>query len=109
MFLGSVCTAPPQGLSGAPTFDQMLRMFGKKSVNGEGNLWNRYMRGWVEATEKEYAGYQNALKTLDENVTAYVRRNARMDKCFIKCVETFSTHEPPQRYTHAREHRISLY
>ena len=51
------------------TFDQMLRMFGKKSMNGEGYLWNRYMRGWVEATEKEYTGYQNALKTLDEKVS----------------------------------------
>ena len=51
------------------TFDQMLRMFGKKSVNGEGYLWNRYMRGWVEATEKEYTGYQNALKALDEKVS----------------------------------------
>lgn len=51
------------------TFDQMLRMFGKKSVNGEGYLWNRYMRGWVEATEKEYTGYQNALKTLNEKVS----------------------------------------
>ena len=51
------------------TFDQMLRMFGKKSVNGEGYLWNRYIRGWVEATEKEYTGYQNALKTLDEKVS----------------------------------------
>lgn len=51
------------------TFDQMLRMFGKKSVNGEGYLWNRYMRGWIEATEKEYTGYQNALKTLDEKVS----------------------------------------
>lgn len=51
------------------TFDQMLRMFGKKSVNGEGYLWNRYMRGWVESTEKEYTGYQNALKTLDEKVS----------------------------------------
>lgn len=51
------------------TFDQMLRMFGKKSVNGEGYLWNRYMRGWVEATEKEYTGYQSALKTLDEKVS----------------------------------------
>lgn len=51
------------------TFDKMLRMFGKKSVNGEGYLWNRYMRGWVEATEKEYTGYQNALKTLDEKVS----------------------------------------
>lgn len=51
------------------TFDQMLRMFGKKSVTGEGYLWNRYMRGWVDATEREYKGYQNALKTLDEKVS----------------------------------------
>lgn len=51
------------------TFDQMLRMFGKKSVSGEGYLWNRYMRGWVDATEREYKGYQNALKTLDEKVS----------------------------------------
>ena len=51
------------------TFDQMLRMFGNKSVNGEGYLWNRYMRGWVDATEKEYTGYQNALKTLDKKVS----------------------------------------
>lgn len=51
------------------TFDQMLRMFCKKSVNGEGYLWNRYMRGWVDATEREYKGYQNALKTLDEKVS----------------------------------------
>lgn len=56
-------------LASLGTFDQMLRMFGKKSVNGEGYLWNRYMRGWVEATEKEYTGYQNALKTLDEKVS----------------------------------------
>ena len=51
------------------TFDQMLRMFGRKSVKGEGYLWNRYMRGWVDATEKEYMGYQKALKVLDAKVS----------------------------------------
>ncbi|MDE6410062.1 MAG: hypothetical protein K2K81_07460, partial [Muribaculaceae bacterium] len=50
------------------TFDQMLRMFGGKSVRGEGYLWNRYMRGWVDCAEKEYTGYQEALKTLDKKV-----------------------------------------
>lgn len=50
------------------TFDQMLRMFGSKSVRGEGYLWNRYMRGWVDCTEKEYTGYRDALKRLDEKV-----------------------------------------
>ena len=64
------------------TFDQMLRMFGKKSVNGEGYLWNRYMRGWVEATEKEYTGYQNALKTLDEKVSEVFDKNMKWGDLF---------------------------
>ena len=50
------------------TFDQMLRMFGNKNTRGEGYLWNRYMRGWVKATEREYTGYRDALKILDAKV-----------------------------------------
>ena len=64
------------------TFDQMLRMFGKKSVNGEGYLWNRYMRGWVDATEREYKGYQNALKTLDEKVSELFGKNMKWGDLF---------------------------
>ena len=64
------------------TFDQMLRMFGKKSVNGEGYLWNRYMRGWVDATEREYKGYQNALKTLDEKVSDVFGKNMKWGNLF---------------------------
>ena len=51
------------------TFDQMLRMFGRKSVRGEGYLWNRYMRGWEEATSREYTGYRDALRELDAKVS----------------------------------------
>lgn len=51
------------------TFDQMLRMFGKKNVNGEGYLWNRFMRSWVDATENEYIGYRDDLKELDAKVS----------------------------------------
>ena len=64
------------------TFDQMLRMFGKKSVNGEGYLWNRYMRGWVDATEREYKGYQNALKALDEKVSEVFGKNMKWGDLF---------------------------
>lgn len=64
------------------TFDQMLRMFGKKSVSGEGYLWNRYMRGWVDATEREYKGYQNALKTLDEKVSEVFGKNMKWGDLF---------------------------
>lgn len=65
------------------TFDQMLRMFGKKSVNGEGYLWNRYMRGWVDATEREYKGYQNALKALDEKVSEVFGKNMKWGDLFV--------------------------
>lgn len=56
-------------LSPLATFDQMLRMLGKKNSRGEGYLWNRYMRDWVTATEKEYTGYRDALKVLDAKVS----------------------------------------
>lgn len=50
------------------SFDQMMRMFGRKSANGEGYLWNRYVRGWVECREKELSGFKEKMKILDEKV-----------------------------------------
>ena len=62
-----VLNSSPVQLLFAPlgTFDQMLRMFGSKNVKGEGFLWNRYMRGWLTATENEYTGYRDATAELD--------------------------------------------
>ena len=62
-----VLNSSPVQLLFAPlgTFDQMLRMFGSKNVKGEGYLWNRYMRGWLTATENEYTGYRDATAELD--------------------------------------------
>ncbi len=64
------------------TFDQMLRMFGSKNVRGEGYLWNRYMRGWVDCTEKEYTGYQEALKTLDKKVSEVFGKDMKWGDLF---------------------------
>ena len=50
------------------SFDQMMRMFGRKSANGEGYLWNRYVRGWVECREKELTGFKEKMSILDEKV-----------------------------------------
>lgn len=47
------------------TFDQMLRMFGGKSANGEGYLYNRFMRGWVDARQKEINGVCDKYAILD--------------------------------------------
>ena len=64
------------------TFDQMLRMFGKKNSRGEGYLWNRYMRGWVTATEKEYTGYRDALKVLDAKVSEIYGKDMKWGDLF---------------------------
>ena len=47
------------------TFDQMLRMFGGKSADGEGYLYNRFMRGWVDARQKEIIGVRDKYAQLD--------------------------------------------
>lgn len=64
------------------TFDQMLRMFGRKSVRGEGYLWNRFMRGWVDCTEKEYTGYQEALTSLDKKVSEVFGKDMKWGDLF---------------------------
>lgn len=50
------------------TFDQILRVFGNKSANGEGYLWNRFMRGWIESRNKELRGVKDKFARLDEKV-----------------------------------------
>lgn len=59
------------------TFDQMLRHFGSKSVNGEGYLWNHFMRGWVDANDAEFKGLQAATKALDAKVSDVFGRKMR--------------------------------
>lgn len=48
------------------TFDQIMRVFGNKSANGEGYLWNRFMRGWVDCRNKELQGVKDKFAQLDE-------------------------------------------
>lgn len=48
------------------TFDQIMRVFGNKSANGEGYLWNRFMRGWVDCRNKELRGIKDKFEQLDE-------------------------------------------
>ncbi len=57
-------------MSPLASFDQMLRLFGSKNINGEGYLWNKFHRGWVEATENEYTGMKEATRELDEKVSS---------------------------------------
>ena len=48
------------------TFEQMLKLFGGRNVKGEGNLYNYFMRNWMESTDKAYLGERKAKEELDE-------------------------------------------
>ena len=47
------------------TYMEMLRLFGRKSANGEGYLFNRFGRGWIDARQKEIRGVRDKYATLD--------------------------------------------
>ncbi len=47
------------------TFEQMLRLFGSRNANGEGYLYNHFMRSWMDATDKAYLGEKAAKEELD--------------------------------------------
>lgn len=75
------------------TFDQILRVFGNKSVNGEGYLWNRFMRGWVDCRNKELTGVKEKFASLDEKAAEFfgkgktwgdlIRMEAKMPKATV--------------------------
>lgn len=41
-------------------FDTILKALGRRSPNGEGFLWNRFMRQWIDSTNEEYEGISEA-------------------------------------------------
>lgn len=63
--------------SSLASFDQMLRLFGRKNVRGEGYLWNKFMRGWEEASENAYLGRKEATEKLDAKVSEVFGRKMR--------------------------------
>lgn len=75
------------------TFDQILRVFGSKSANGEGYLWNRFMRGWVDCRNKELLGVKEKFARLDEKAAELfgkgktwgnlIRMEAKMPKATV--------------------------
>lgn len=48
-----------------PSFEAILKLFSPHSPGGQGYLYNRFMRGWVDATESERRGINADRKMLD--------------------------------------------
>ena len=50
------------------TFEQWMRLFGSKSADGKGYLYNHFMGGWNDANNNEYLGIKEAHEILDAKV-----------------------------------------
>ncbi len=59
------------------TFEKMLRFFGRKAHNGEGYLFNRFMRGWVDCSDKEWRSKRAAHEELDAKVNELFGNKAK--------------------------------
>ena len=64
------------------TFDQMLRLFGGKNVNGEGYLWNRFMNGYTKASDKEWRNLWQDYKELDAKVSEVFGKKMKWSDLF---------------------------
>lgn len=65
-------------LAPAATFEQVMRVFGSKSVDGEGYLFDRYVRGWQECREREWTSTQEVEGILDKKAAEILgKRKAR--------------------------------
>ena len=47
------------------TFEQMLRQFGGRNANGEGYLYDYFIRNWMDATDNAFKNEQKAKEDLD--------------------------------------------
>ena len=52
-------------LSPLATFEQMLRQFGSRNARGEGNLYNHFMRNWIDSVDREFTNTTAAKEELD--------------------------------------------
>ncbi|MBQ9203486.1 MAG: hypothetical protein IJ155_04500 [Prevotella sp.] len=64
------------------TFDQMLRLFGGRHVNGEGYLWKRFMGGYTDASDREWRELKRSHERLDEKVSEVFGRKMRWSDLF---------------------------
>ncbi len=65
-------------LAPAATFEQVMRVFGSKSVDGEGYLFDRYVRGWQECRDREWTSTQEVEGILDKKAAEILgKRKAR--------------------------------
>ena len=66
------------------TFEQMLKQFASRTPNGEGMLYNHFMRGFIDATNKEEEGLEAAKGMLDAKVSEVYSRKMQWSDLYLK-------------------------
>lgn len=67
----------------AATFEQMMRVFGRKSVDGEGYLFDRFVRGWQECRDREWTSTQAVEAELNKKAAELLgRKKARWSSLY---------------------------
>ena len=51
------------------SFDALMREFGSKQINGEGQLWNHFVRGAMKASNDEFKSVRDANNEIDLKVS----------------------------------------
>ena len=51
------------------SFDALMREFGSKQINGEGQLWNHFVRGTMKASNDEFKSVREANNEIDLKVS----------------------------------------
>ena len=51
------------------SFDALMREFGSKQINGEGHLWNHFVRGAMKASNDEFKSVREANNEIDLKVS----------------------------------------
>ena len=59
------------------TFDMVFKMVGNKNAAGEGYLYNRFVRGWIDCSGAEQTNTESAFSELDEKVSAVFGKKMR--------------------------------
>lgn len=59
------------------TFDMVFKMVGNKNAAGEGYLYNRFVRGWIDCSGAEQTNTESAFSELDEKVSEVFGKKMR--------------------------------
>lgn len=64
-------------LSSLGTFEQMMKLFGSKNPNGEGRLYNHFIRSYIDAVNNEQLGLEQAKMMLDDKASEMYGKKMR--------------------------------